>query len=323
MLCPQEDFYEAFDYGDDEVELMPDLHATVAEFQDDLTLLDHSLQPDASVHPDLDNGPALVSTLEQGNIPETVQNGDLAISAISLLSITLTQTTTTPEDGTTHVLSTEEAKNVKLQSSLDESINADEASIRGIDEPQLVNQLDFQSATGLDGDDTRLQHDYFLVGPDFRTPSTRGSSPALSYVDEEDVDPPIELSQILLDGNVPNHPHVLPEQDRLSIISRHSSPVTMPPSQLIPDSVDGSQLENMLVPSESLDRPLDSPALIEQALEPPRLSPSEPVAAFTASLSSLDGSLLSLTLSLESIFVPDFKSYNAVGDKCFDVNDGQ
>ena len=55
-LGPQEDFNEAFDYGDDEVELMPDLHATVAEVpvsQDDLT--DHSLKPDASVLPDLEN----------------------------------------------------------------------------------------------------------------------------------------------------------------------------------------------------------------------------------------------------------------------------
>ena len=65
MPGPQisEDFYEAFDYGDDEVELMPDLHATVAEVpvsQDDLTLPDHSLQPDASVHPELENGPALI-----------------------------------------------------------------------------------------------------------------------------------------------------------------------------------------------------------------------------------------------------------------------
>jgi hypothetical protein len=84
MLCPQEDFYEAFGYGDDEV-LMPDLHATVAEVpesQDDLTLPDHSLQLDAAVHPDLETGPALASTLEQGDIPETVQSGNLAISQL-------------------------------------------------------------------------------------------------------------------------------------------------------------------------------------------------------------------------------------------------
>ena len=140
----------------------------------------------------------------------------MAVSAISSLSITLTHTATTPGDGATQVHTTE-AHNAELQSSPDESIT-DEASIHELDEPQLVKPLGPQPATELDKDNNHLQN----VGRDCRTLSTRSPSPVLSHVDE-DVDPPTELSQILLDGNAPNHPHILPAQDRLSIISRHSS----------------------------------------------------------------------------------------------------
>jgi hypothetical protein len=54
-----------------------------------------------------------------------------------------------PGDGATHVHTTEEAHNAELQSLPDESIT-DEASIYGLDEPQLVNPLGgFQPAIEL------------------------------------------------------------------------------------------------------------------------------------------------------------------------------
>jgi hypothetical protein len=199
--------------------------------------------------------------LKQGDISETSQNGNLAVSAISSLHITLA---TTPGDGATHVHITEEAHNVELQSSPDESVT-DEVSIHGLDEQQLVNPLGSQPAAELDEDNTHLQN----VGPKRRTPSTRSSFPALSYVDE-DVDLPTELSQILLDGNVPNYPHILPEQDWLSIISRHSSPTS---ASIAIDSGLGGWISigNFLAHFELLDHPQTSikcPALIEEDFPP-------------------------------------------------------
>ena len=177
ILSPQnlEDFnHEPFDYGvDDEVEPPADLHATIAEvavpqLEDDLILVNHSLQRDAPVHPTLEHGPSLASTSEQADISQAdaltnsscPQNGDLAIPPMFSLPMTLAHT--------------------------------------------VVNPLRPQSAGELDGDNTHLQNDLVLTDSSLRTPSTSSSSPALSYVYEEDPDAATQLSRILFDDDVPS-----------------------------------------------------------------------------------------------------------------------
>ena len=167
---PEEFNDEAWDFGDEDIQT-PDPPTTVtvaAVPQGDTNL------PVALVNPAMENGPPLASTLEQP------------------LPNTHAQTAST-SDG--HVHSAEEA---------------DDASIYGLNEPQLViNSLDSQSVVRLDGENTHfqndtrssspslsddeesdattnLENDSVLPGPG--TPITRSSSPALSYVDDEDPD---------------------------------------------------------------------------------------------------------------------------------------
>jgi hypothetical protein len=162
-----EDFNdEAWDFGDEDDLRTPELHTTVVEAavpQDGINLPNHSLNPA------LENGSPLASTLEQP------------------LPITHTHTATTPtSDGATYVHSAEEAHTSELQP---EPINADDASIYGLNESQLViNSLGSQSVVRLDGENTRLQNDSVLAGPILCTLNTRSSSPSLSYVDGEDSD---------------------------------------------------------------------------------------------------------------------------------------
>ena len=188
---------ETWDFSDED-DLQTDLHTTIAETaipQDDINTPNHSLNPVASVNPAMENGPPLSSTLEQD-------------------TITHTHTATTPtNDGATHVHSTEESHDSELQPLPSEPINADEASIHGINESQLViNPSDSQSTDRLDEEDVHLQNDSVLASPVFPTPSTRSSSPLsyLSYIDsdDEDQDAAIQHSEIHLDTSlaVPHTP---------------------------------------------------------------------------------------------------------------------
>lgn len=264
--------HEPFDYGDIEVKLDPNLHAIV----DDISLPDHPPQLDALVHPVPENGPSLQADISQvdalinGSSPK---NDGLAVSTISSPPIKLTR------DSATHLHSAEEAHNAELQSS-DELIDADET--------QPLIPSGSQSANGVDEDSTHLQNDSVL--PDTHTPSTTTSSPVLS-----DPDAATQLSEIPLNRDAPNphttpDPNVLPEQDN---ISRHSSPASVPPSQLTPE--------------------------LENALEPPRLPTSE----LADTLSSLDDSLLSLPLFLDLFQMSDLKLYNPLSNERSDVDEGQ
>lgn len=74
-------------------------------------------------------------------------------------------------------------------------------------------------------------NDSALAGPVLCTRTTGSSSPALSYVDDEDPDAATQFSKILLGNNVPiphttSDPKILMEQDRPSVISRPSTPLS-------------------------------------------------------------------------------------------------
>lgn len=150
-------------------------------------------------------------------------------------------------------------------------------SIYGPNESHLViNSLGSQSAGGLDGENTHLQNDSILAGPDLYTPSTRSSSPALSYVD------PDTATQFSLFGNnlllIPHNTldptNILMEQDRSSIISRPSTAATEP---LIQDFLDGFQLESSLSRSpDDTQTMVNTWQILEdrEALEPPTSEPA-------------------------------------------------
>lgn len=153
-------------------------------------------------------------------------------------------------------------------------------SIYGPNESHLViNSLGSQSVVGLDAENTHLQNDSVLAVPDLYTPSTRSSSPALSYVDPD-------ATQFSLLGNnllIPHaalDPDILMEQDRSPIISRHSTSVTEPVTQ---DFLDGFQLESSLSRStEYTQTMVNTWQILEdnEVLEPPT---SEPATSDTCS----------------------------------------
>ena len=249
---------ETWDFSDED-DLQTDLHTTIAETavpQDDINTPNHSLNPVASVNPAMENGPPLSSTLEQD-------------------TITHTHTATTPtNDGATHVHSTEESHDSELQPLPSEPINADEASIHGINESQLViNPSGSQSAYRLDEESMHLQNDSVLASPVFPTPSTRSSSPLsyLSYIDSDDEDQDaaaIQHSEIHLDSSLPiTHTSLDPDKS-----IEHDTPLAPINSSPTPEfltqlSWDVAQLESSL--GHSLGHPqttqttLDPNALIE------------------------------------------------------------
>ena len=230
---------ETWDF-DDEDDLRAPLHTTVAEAavpQGDINSPNHSLHPVAPISPTLENAPPLASTSEQ------------------FIPITHAHIATTPtSDGIAHIHSAEEAHNSELQPIPSELTHADDASIYGLNESQLViNSLGSQSAGRVDGENIHLQNDSVLSSPILC--STRSSSPALSYVDSDGEDPyaDTQLSQIHLDINVliPHtapDPNILIEHDGPPMISSPSTTATEPLTQ---NFLDGSQLERSL--SHSLD----------------------------------------------------------------------
>ena len=244
---------ETWDFSDED-DLQTDLHTTIAETavpQDDINTPNHSLNPVASVNPALENGPPLSSTLEQD-------------------TITHTHTATTPtNDGATHVHSTEESHDSELQPLPSEPINADEASIHGVDESQLViNPSGSQSAYRLDEESMHLQNDSVLASPVFPTPSTRSSSPLsyLSYIDSDDEDQDaaaIQHSEIHLDSSLPiTHTSLDPDKS-----IEHATPLAPINSSPTPEfltqlSWDVSQLES------SLEHSLDHPQTTQTTLDP-------------------------------------------------------
>ena len=244
---------ETWDFSDED-DLQTDLHTTIAETavpQDDINTPNHSLNPVASVNPALENGPPLSSTLEQD-------------------TITHTHTATTPtNDGATHVHSTEESHDSELQPLPSEPINADEASIHGVDESQLViNPSGSQSAYRLDEESMHLQNDSVLASPVFPTPSTRSSSPLsyLSYIDSDDEDQDaaaIQHSEIHLDSSLPiTHTSLDPDKS-----IEHDTPLAPINSSPTPEfltqlSWDVSQLES------SLEHSLDHPQTTQTTLDP-------------------------------------------------------
>ena len=244
---------ETWDFSDED-DLQTDLHTSIAETavpQDDINTPNHSLNPVASVNPALENGPPLSSTLEQD-------------------TITHTHTATTPtNDGATHVHSTEESHDSELQPLPSEPINADEASIHGINESQLViNPSGSQSADRLDEESIHLQNDSVLASPVFPTPSTRSSSPLsyLSYIDSDDEDQDaaaIQHSEIHLDSSLPiTHTSLDPDKS-----IEHDTPLAPINSSPTPEfltqlSWDVSQLES------SLEHSLDHPQTTQTTLDP-------------------------------------------------------
>jgi len=373
MLSPQiseESFnHEAFNNSDGDDELTPDLYSTVAvnetsppqvsALQDDLSLLDHSLQPDAN--PTLIDGPSPATSifsdnpndetpilgeydsnhLDQADISEanglinlnSPQN-DLSKSATTFPPNTHTAATTSARDGPTHIHS-EDADTTQLQPIRDEPITptttfcSTEASTYGSDESEPIDPLDSRSADGLEGDSTFLQNDSVLAGPNLpahrrSTPDTRSSSPTLSYLDEEDSD---AATQLPLDNIVPI-PDIPPDldmplqQDRLPVIATHSSLTTEHPSQSISDSLEGSPLEISL--TLSLDYPetlIDSQVLTTDD-EAALESPSEPTAVLSESLSSSGYPLPDLP-PFPEFLLPDLKPYDPMSDARFDVGEGQ
>lgn len=225
-----------WDFGD-ENDLQTPLNATVAEAavpQGDMNPPNYSFRPVAPVNPALENGPPLASASEQFIPTSHVHTA-----------------TTLTSDGTAHIHSAE--IHISEQPIPSEPNNADDASIYGLNESQLViNSLGSQSAGGLDAENNHLRNDSVLSSPILS--STRSSSPALSYVDAEDPDTGTHLSQIHLDDNVPVphtstlDPNILIEHDGPPIIF---SPSTMATEPLTQDFLDGSQLERS--PSHSLD----------------------------------------------------------------------
>ena len=128
-------------------------------------------------------------------------------------------------------------------------------SIYEINESHLViNSLASQSSGMLDGENTHLQNDLFA-------PSTRSSSPALSYVDEDD----------------PVHPDAVTQLSSQIFLGNTAT------ETLTQDFLDGSQFEISL--SRSLDQTERMVATwqILEAPEPPCPTPSEPVASDTYS----------------------------------------
>ncbi|KAF8813506.1 hypothetical protein BYT27DRAFT_7239403 [Phlegmacium glaucopus] len=323
----------------------------VSALQDHLGLPDHPLQ-DTSVNPATEDGPPLASPIfsnledetpvlgedpsgganisDAGLISHNSPQNDLTISAVTSLPDTDIPTATTPaRDGATRVHSAEEAYNAEIQPIGDQPITsttifcASEASIHGLDEPEPVNPLDSYSASGLEGDITLLQDD--SADPDlsaYYTPDARSPSPTLSYVDEGDPGAAIQHSEIPSDGNVnpstPLDPTMPSEEDRLPIITSHSSLTT---EESTSDSLEGFQLENSL--ALSFDHPqtlIDSQGPItddEEALNPRSPPATEPAATFPASpstSSSLGYLMLNLPPLSEFPLLLDLELYNPISD---------
>ena len=177
----------------------------------------------------------------------------------------------------------------------------------------LIHMLDDSSAGELEGENDPVPPDLSVHGYSTMF-STRSSSPALSYVDDEDPDAATQLSS----GNIPNS-HMpsdpnIPEQDRLPIIA---SLAADPPSQLTPDSLEASRLEHLLIHSPS--RPQIS-SDTQEALEPSHLSASDPAVTLITPLPSLGSSLLNLSPSSE---LHDLALQNPIDDTHLNVNEGQ
>jgi hypothetical protein len=327
---------EVWDFGDED-DLQTDLNTNIAETavsHDDINLSNHSLLPVASVNLALKNGPPLTSTLEQ--------------------AIPITHTHTATSDGATHVDSAEEAHDSELQPLPSEPINANDVSIYGIDESQLVmNPSDSQSAGRLDEENTHLRNDSDLASSAISTPSTRSSSPLsyLSYVDSDDEDPDAatQHSQIHLDNNSPiPHTTLDPiEHDTplAPIISTPSSPnpesqshVFLDVSQLessLRHSLDHSQFTQTTLEPNILiehDRPpiISIPSTLadswqiteeDEALELTCLPASEPLAVVHKMVDSWKILIEEDEKALEPPHLP--ASEPAASDTHFDVNGGQ
>lgn len=232
-------------------------------------------QPDASVNPAPENGLPLASSnssdvgddvlgednsnhLEQSEVDDSEK--DLVISTSI---ITFTSTAVPTKD-------VEEVHNTELQPTRDEPVSP------------IMTCTDEVS-------------DFVFPSPDLSAhshsmPSTRSSSPALSYVDDEDSDTATQLSKILHDINVPN-PHT--QADSNIVPQQEFTLATEPLSQSTPDSLEGSQLRDLFI--FSFDR---SGALITVDVD----------------LEPLSASLSSLGVPLLNLHVPDLELYNLVND---------